>query len=266
MSALEIGGIPCLIRETYYAPPCPEEIAATLEVALTHHNAGDYSLAVKTYLQAQQKWEIELNGEYEPIEALSDAPILPTEARLFLRLAIGAVFESAGSDEQALAEYVEARAIAQVELPTTHPINATTHSAIGCVYVHLSQFDLAVDNFLKALDLREQVLGQQHVDTGMVLNNVGVCLHCMDHTADALQMYYKAEEIFELHFALEHPRLVTVRRNIQRAKTSFLKNSQFSSPEFKPYRVPFTPGAVRSRTMLAKLNQKKPPKKVEKKK
>ena len=76
----------------------------------------------------------------------------------------------------------------QVNLPPDHPVHGTVHSALGTVFVHLAQYDLAADHFLKALDQRERVLGPTHVDTGLVLNNVGVCLHCLDHTADALEV------------------------------------------------------------------------------
>jgi serine/threonine-protein kinase len=174
-----------------------------------------------------------------------------------LRLAIGSVFESAGRDEQALAECLEAKRIATNNLLPNHPINATINSAVGTVYAHLSQFDLAADHFLKALDLREQILGPKHVDTGLVLNNIGCCLHCLDRTEDALQMYYRAQEIFALQFALEHPRYVTVRRNIQRSKTCYLKNSQFTVPQHKPYKAPYNPGAIRSKAYMQKLEGKK---------
>eukprot|EP01006_Ploeotia_vitrea_P007107 TRINITY_DN15990_c0_g1_i1.p1 TRINITY_DN15990_c0_g1~~TRINITY_DN15990_c0_g1_i1.p1 ORF type:complete len:270 (+),score=20.32 TRINITY_DN15990_c0_g1_i1:77-886(+) len=256
----EIGGIPCLIREIYYAPPCPEEVAALFEVALTHHNTSNYALAVQTYMQAQQKWEIELTGEYQPEHGPTGSP-LPPEAQLFIRLAVGSVFESAGQDDQALAEYMEAKRLTASLLPADHSINATVNSAIGSVYMHLAQFDLAGDHFLKALDLREQVLGMRHVDTGMVLNNIGVCLHCMDRTADALEMFNKAHEVFRLHFALEHPRLVTVQRNIQKAKNTFLKNSKFVMPPHKPLKVTYLPGAQRSKQMMQGGGPKKAPKK-----
>mmetsp|Transcript_129600 Transcript_129600/g.223951 ORF Transcript_129600/g.223951 Transcript_129600/m.223951 type:complete len:262 (-) Transcript_129600:1593-2378(-) len=257
MSAQDVGGIPCLIREIFYAPPCPEEIATLFEVALTHHNTSHYALAVQTYLQAQDLWQTQLTGEYRADDGPNPSP-LPTEALLFLRLAIGSVFESAGQDEQALAEYFEGRRQAAAHgLPPNHPTHATLNSAIGAVYVHMSQFDLAADHFLKALDLREQILGPRHVDVGLVLNNIGCCLAILDHTEDALQMYYRAQEIFALHFALEHPRYTTVRRNIQRAKTAYLKGSQFTMPEHKPYKAPYAPGAMRSNRYMAKLDKAK---------
>ena len=70
---------------------------------------------------------------------------------------MGSVFESAGVDEQALSQYLDAKNLALGQLPPKHPFIATVNSAIGTVYAHLAQFDLAADHFLKALDLREQV-------------------------------------------------------------------------------------------------------------
>lgn len=55
--------IPRLVRETLYAPACPSEaVAALVDVALTHHNAGRFDDAVIAYAAARSAWESHLLG------------------------------------------------------------------------------------------------------------------------------------------------------------------------------------------------------------
>ena len=241
------AGMPCLIKEVLYAPPCPEKVALLLEVALTHHNTSAYDLGVKTYLQALTAWEDTIEkGKREDAEAqaahkIFHGPVVitasdrevPLIGRLFVRLATASIYDSAAADAKALAELMEAQRLCN-QLPQAHPIQGTVDSMLGITYAHLSQFDLAADHFLRCLELREFTLGAQHVDTGATLNNIGVCLHCMDKSSDALVMYYRAEEIFKTAFRVEHPRTVTVTRNIGRAKHTFLKDATYTLPEAKP--------------------------------
>ena len=230
------AGMPCLIKEVLYAPPCPEPVALLFEVALTHHNNSAYDLAIKTYMQGQAKWESLLQDSQADAKMCTDAPTLPHSGQIYIRLAVASVFDSAGADEKALAELQEAQRLWNPH-PATDPIQSTIDSMLGCVYVHISQFDLAADHFIRCLELREYTIGPQHVDTGLALNNIGVCLHCMNCTSDALVMYYKAEEIFKKAFRVEHPRTVTVARNIAKAKQSFLKGQRFTLPEGKAMEI-----------------------------
>eukprot|EP01063_Lacrimia_lanifica_P002921 TRINITY_DN11580_c0_g3_i1.p1 TRINITY_DN11580_c0_g3~~TRINITY_DN11580_c0_g3_i1.p1 ORF type:complete len:301 (+),score=121.99 TRINITY_DN11580_c0_g3_i1:76-978(+) len=252
------AGMPCLIKEVLYAPPCPEPVSLLWEVALTHQNNGSYDLAIKTYLEGQLVWEhilaqeLEAEGKVMPPEY---APPLPIVGQLFLRLAVASVFDSAAVDEKALAELMEAQRICN-GLPPTHPIQAMIDSMLGIVYVHLSQFDLAADHFIRALEVRENTLGTDHLDTGLTLNNVGVALHCLDRTSDALVMYYKAEEIFRNGYPVENPRLVAVTQNIGRAKQSYLKASNFKLPDAKPLIMQLSHARIKAMKQEAKLAKK----------
>eukprot|EP01062_Namystynia_karyoxenos_P033668 TRINITY_DN2474_c0_g2_i1.p1 TRINITY_DN2474_c0_g2~~TRINITY_DN2474_c0_g2_i1.p1 ORF type:complete len:326 (+),score=147.46 TRINITY_DN2474_c0_g2_i1:135-980(+) len=262
------AGMPCLIKEVPYAPPCPEPVALLWEVALVHHNSSNYDLAVRTYLQGMHKWEAILIAEEEKRRKTDDRvpdprrvlPQLPVEAQIFVRLAVGGVFDSAAADERALAELLEAQRLCCDNIPQSHPIQAMVDSMLGTVYAHLCQHDLAADHFLRALEVREHDAEhehpERHVDTGLVLNNIGVCLHCLDRTRDALVMYYRAESIFKQAFRIEHPRLVTVQRNISKAKQFFLKGSEFALPEPREVRVQVCPGRIRAVRFESKLGKK----------
>jgi len=262
------GGMPCLIKEVPYAPPCPEPVALLWEVALVHHNSSNYDLAVRTYLQGAHKWEGQLIAAEDERRKVDPSvpdprvnpPLIPIEARIFVRLAVGGVFESAAADERALAELLEAQRLCCESLHHHHPIQAMVDSMLGTVYAHLCQFDLAADHFLRALEVRENDPEHEHparhVDTGLVLNNIGVCLHCLDRTKDALVMYYRAEEIFNAAFRIQHPRLITVQRNIAKAKQFYLKNAEFQLPANLPVKVLACPGRIRALRAEAKLNKK----------
>jgi tetratricopeptide (TPR) repeat protein len=191
-SGLVIDSVPCIIREILYAPPCPsEEIAKLLEVALMHHNTSHYQLALQTYLRAQKSWmelefkkrkqiivkemerkkqiviEEESDEAHEKIQKIEDAyadelevlantELLTPLMQMFLRCAIGSVYESSGNDELALGEYMEARKYS-MKLDPMNPDQAIPYSCIGSVFVHLNQYDMAYQYYLRARELRESV-------------------------------------------------------------------------------------------------------------
>ncbi|KAJ9467868.1 Kinesin light chain [Diplonema papillatum] len=253
------AGMPCLIKEVLYAPPCPERVSLLWEVALTHHNTSQYDMSVKTYLDGQLKWEDILAKELEAKGKKmrdEEAPPLPLIGQIFMRLAVAAVFDSAAADEKALAELMQAQRLCNA-LPATHPIQATIDSMLGVVYFHLSQYDLAADHFLRSLEARETTLGPDHLDTSLSLNNIGCCLHCLGKTADALVIYYKSEEILRKACRVEHPRLVTVMGNLAKAKQSYLKDSVFIPPEPKPMVVRLCQGRINTLRAQAKPGRKK---------
>eukprot|EP00760_Papus_ankaliazontas_P037751 PhM_4_TR8738/c0_g1_i1/m.82579 len=295
------AGFPCLIREILYAPPCPEPVAALFEVALTHHNTGNYIAALNTYMNAQALWESHIvkqkpmasgsagspsmspahhqqhqhngseassphghqnqssqnNVNTNNVHSSSGAPELPIEGQAFLRLAVGSVMDSAGSDESALSEYLTALQLCESALHNAHPILGSVFSCLGAVYYHLSQYDLSLDYMYRALELREETLGPDHVDTGLMLNNVGVCLHVLGRCQDALVLYYRAEEIFKSQFRLDHPRAVTVRRNIGKVKSFFLHENDFIAPTYVPLKIKMVPGAVKGKKWRKAAAKKK---------
>lgn len=225
--------IPSLIREVFFPPPCPEEVAVLLDAALTYHNSANFELSVRSYIEAQHKWEFLRGWANVPEAAKERFPILPdaereaflrnelvpvpisAEAEAYLRLCIGSVFESAGRDERALAEYLAAARLAEALRPD-HPTHATVASCLGGVYANLTRFDIAGDYFIRCLDIREKLLGARHVDTAAALHNVAVVLHRMGRYSQALAFYRKAESIFGLQLQAGHPRCMLVQRNMEK--------------------------------------------------
>jgi tetratricopeptide (TPR) repeat protein len=186
-AGLAIDSVPCIIREILYAP----EIAKLLEVALMHHNSSHYQLALQTYLRAQKSWmeyefkkrkvvftqemerkkafivdddseetmqkKMKIEEEYTSnLEALANTELLTPMIQMYLRCAIGGVYESSGNDELALGEYMEAKKYS-MKLDAMNPDQAIPYSSLGSVYVHLQQYDMAYQYFLRARELRESV-------------------------------------------------------------------------------------------------------------
>eukprot|EP01013_Petalomonas_cantuscygni_P030339 TRINITY_DN56308_c0_g1_i1.p1 TRINITY_DN56308_c0_g1~~TRINITY_DN56308_c0_g1_i1.p1 ORF type:complete len:282 (+),score=34.45 TRINITY_DN56308_c0_g1_i1:231-1076(+) len=277
-SISELVDVPAIIREVLYPPPCPEEVAALFDAALTYQNQSNFALALRTLLLAQHKWEV-LRGWSNVSEedkarfailpdAQKDAflrndlvPVAVTdEAEVFIRLSMGSVFESAGRDERALAEITHAAKIA-ANLRPDHPSHATVASCLGSVYTNIAQYDLAADLFLRALDARESRLGPRHPDTGLALHNVAVVLHRVDRCPDAMPLYTKAEAILSEHFRPSHPRLLLCQRNIQRCHRRVLKFGPHGCrpPVTLPcptYAVPVLPAATTKKVAKPKPKAK----------
>jgi tetratricopeptide (TPR) repeat protein len=234
-----VDSVPCVIREILYAPPCPDSVAKLLEVALTHHNTSHYQLALQNYITAQENW-VEISKESLNIHAI-----------IFFRCAIGSVYQSCGQDEMALAEFMvfvlleeytnlrkEGKRYADT-LNDDDPDKAIAYSCIGSVYVHLSQFELALEYFLICKDIREKVesvrvevlmvkvFGPHHVETASVLNNIAVCLQCLNKVSEALELYTSAYKILNAELGLDHPRTVLVSRNIAKAQEKYMQEYNF---------------------------------------
>jgi tetratricopeptide (TPR) repeat protein len=98
MSAV-VGGVPCLIREVLYAPPCPVPVAQLFEVALVQHNNGALEDAINTFLEAQSLWERSiLETDYTDLEDPAASSMLATLMKREKEL-----------EEDALATEVDAR-------------------------------------------------------------------------------------------------------------------------------------------------------------
>mmetsp|Transcript_6121 Transcript_6121/g.10391 ORF Transcript_6121/g.10391 Transcript_6121/m.10391 type:complete len:401 (+) Transcript_6121:548-1750(+) len=93
------GVAPCLIKEVYFPPEAPTEVATLIESALVYQNSSNYEMAVRCFQQAKQEW----------IEFLKDKDIktLKKEQEMFFELSIGSVYESCGKDDLALNFYMK---------------------------------------------------------------------------------------------------------------------------------------------------------------
>ena len=297
--------VPRLIREVLYAPTiAPPQTAHLFEVALSHHNTHNFVDAVNLYMEALESWEMHRvreemeaqnivpipkkkstleedlpEGEARPVDPEEEhkqearnqllytkAEMVPVEGRIFIRLAVGEVFESAGNDQQALSEYHAALMLVQtIPIFQTNLITATVYACLGSVYHHLAQYDFAADYFFRALEIREQQLTDKHVDVASMLNNIGATLYQLGRNSDALIMFTKAHQIMEPQLGKAHPRMDTVQSNLRVGKLHLLKDAHFPTVPFTPYTPPMCPGAKAAQAFFLP-KAKKPKGKDDKKK
>lgn len=72
--------------------------------------------------------------------------------------------------------------------------------------------------FDTALNIREDSLGERHMDTGLLYNNIGACYDMLNRVTEAIESYAKGADVFRFEFGLTHPRTATAMRNLARAK------------------------------------------------
>ena len=156
----------------------------------------------------------------EKVEAIHRVyQLLPLEGKMFIQLRLSSIYESAGDDERALATALYALKFIQT-LPSfsEHPITATIYAAIGVIYAHIGQNDYASDYFFRALEIREALLGEGHVDTATTMHNIGCILHTLEKPNDALVCYYKSLEVLRRLLPASHPRIEMCEANIRKSK------------------------------------------------
>jgi hypothetical protein len=88
------GVAPCIIKEVYFPPDSPMEVATLIESGLVYQNDANYEMAVECFEKAKESWVKHLKN--------MDGSSLRKEQELFFDLSIGSVHESAGKDDQAL--------------------------------------------------------------------------------------------------------------------------------------------------------------------
>lgn len=50
------GIAPCIIKEVYFPPESPPEVATLIESALVYQNSGNYEMAIDCFEQAHDSW------------------------------------------------------------------------------------------------------------------------------------------------------------------------------------------------------------------
>lgn len=101
------GVAPCIIKEVFFPPDAPHDIATLIESAIVYQNTANYEMAVHSFEQARAKWRETLN-----------AAKLRNELELFFEMSLGSVYESCGKDDIALSCYMRAK---KIQLVYNHP-------------------------------------------------------------------------------------------------------------------------------------------------
>lgn len=93
----------------------------------------------------------------------------------------------------------------------------TLHYFFFFLYSNARQYEEALQQFHKAKAVREELLGNEHVDTCAVYNNIGAVLLTQNTLKPCLELFSKALEVFQVQLGMEHPRTTIVRRNLDLA-------------------------------------------------
>ena len=181
------GIMPSIIKEVFFPPEAPQEVATLIESSLVYQNDANYEMSVRSLMQARDIWRLKVNP---PRVAQANAPKkegevdntpeprLRPEEELFFLMSLGSVYESSGKDELAIAQYI--RAIGDLSLPYNHPDQAFPYCGLGSVMYHIDEPAWALRCFLKAREIREERLGGDTVDTATVYNNIGCCMFVLE--------------------------------------------------------------------------------------
>ena len=74
---------------------------------------------------------------------------------------------------------------------------ANTLNNIGSVYVCISNYNLALENYHKALELRKNVMGLESLTVYESIINIGYCYFLSRNTEKAIKFYQEALKILE---------------------------------------------------------------------
>lgn len=84
----------------------------------------------------------------------------------------------------------------------------------GCLFTNKYMFDQACQNLSKALQIREQVLGEQHPDTATSLSNLANMYYGQGRYAEAGPLYLRALAIRKKVLGAEHPDMAASLNNL----------------------------------------------------
>jgi tetratricopeptide (TPR) repeat protein len=90
-----------------------------------------------------------------------------------------------------------------------------TYNNIGAVYDNQGDYPKALEFHLKALNIREKVLGKEHPDIAMSYNNIGSVFFFQGDYPKALEYLQKALSILEKVLGPDHPNTKTGKENMK---------------------------------------------------
>ncbi len=91
---------------------------------------------------------------------------------------------------------------------------ALAFNRIGGVYTAKGELEAATVSFSEALEMQLDTLGEDHVEVGKTLHNIGVCHRHNDDWDTALEYYIKAHEILQRNLGTDHLDTVRTLHNI----------------------------------------------------
>jgi tetratricopeptide (TPR) repeat protein len=117
-------------------------------------------------------------------------------------------------------------------------VEATVRMTIGLTYAGLDFWDAAKPHFAAALELRRNVLGEEHPDTLTAMHNLGISLQMQGRSSgqidEAEQLYNRVLELRRKVLGEEHPDTIS---SIEKVSWIFRDRKQFTEAEPLFYRA-----------------------------
>lgn len=88
----------------------------------------------------------------------------------------------------------------------------------------MEEYELAARSFLKAREIRENVLGLEHVQTASVFNNLAACFFMLGRSQEALGYIEIAEVVLDTELGPHHERTMTARNNLKKVTRGTFDN------------------------------------------
>ena len=90
---------------------------------------------------------------------------------------------------------------------------------------------MAARSFLKAREIRESVLGLEHVQTATVFNNLACCFFMLRRSQESLGYVEIAEAVLDTELGSHHERTMTSRNNFKKISRGTFDNQ----PAFRKF-------------------------------
>ena len=115
--------------------------------------------------------------------------------QLFFEYSKASVYASASRDDYALYHYMECKNIGK-KISDSCLDKALSYCGLGSVLYYMEEYELSLRSFLKAREIRENILELEHSDMGSMFNNIGCNMYMLERNNEALAHFKMAEAIF----------------------------------------------------------------------
>jgi len=220
----------CIIHEVL-APPritLPEDVLEVIQHGVEFHNSGQYQKALTSFVDSRKLW--------------SQSTEIPPDGEMYFLIMQGSVCLSMRKDEEGLQKFMTAKQFADLHFnTTTNHLYALMLGCIGGAYAHMLQFSDALVYYKKALRIRQQTLGENHIDTAILRNNIAVCMACTDPITasreEILNNLTAAHTLLYEQLGPNHPRTATALRNLSREKPRISLKYGNPLPSLSPHLI-----------------------------
>merc|ERR1711959_812817 len=208
-----------LVRKTQPAPreaPPGDSGVSSARSGMPPSGSGKQALIERLYepeIDFARRFGLETTWK----KASEDA--LPLEVNLFFYCEFASLHSALRQDELALRLLWRAKRYSDA-LPLAHPDTACVWSCIGRVAFHIGFYESAARAFLKVQQIRERTIGGNSVEAATAYHNVAVAFMELSRNREATAYLTLASALFDLLLGDSHPRTLTCRRNLAKARAS----------------------------------------------